>query len=256
MSRTTDAIRTFVLELDLPEVQRGRDLESARAADAPEFTAARQVVTVGAQLAEFSDSVPVNLRQLISNSMLLAQLAANKATSASSDIFDWHRNYSAVLGNIGWRAHDSEEQVQRVSNENLSVHKSIIPVLTALLGPAVAAASMVVSVLEGLDNMETGTPWITLFDRSSQHASGAKFQIGYIDTDEHGEPAIKLLAVGVKAQATITQVLFFKFSSQQAQLSRRTSLFGTTAERLNADKDVIAGRVQSFIADFVKNVEI
>ena len=256
MSRTADAIRRFVLELDLPETRRDRGFESARVAAPPEFTSKQEVVAVGAQLAEFSGTVPASLRLRISNSMLLAQLAANKATSQTNDIFDWQRKYSAVLSNIGWRTHDSEEHVQQVSNKDLSVHKAILPVLTAMLGPAVAASSMVVSVLEGLNYMNAGTPWITLFDRSSQHASGAKFQIGYVDTDEHGEPAIRLLGVGVKAQRSITQVLFFKFSSQQAELRQSTSLFGTPAERLNADKDVIAGRVQSFVADFVKNVDI
>ncbi|MNG65295.1 hypothetical protein D3C79_235560 [compost metagenome] len=256
MSRTAEAIHSFVLALDLPEAQRDTGLESLRTAALPTFAAKQEVLAVGAQLAEFSATVPVSLRPMITNTMLIAQLAANKATLHSDDIFDWHRKYSEVLGNLGWQTHDSEEQVHQVSGSDLSVHKSIIPVLTLMLGPAVAASSLVVAVLQGLNSMNADTPWITLFDRSSQHATGAKFQIGYIDTDEHGEPAIRLLAVGVKAQRAITQVLFFKFSSQQAELRQRTSRVGTTAARLNADKDVIAGRVQSFIADFVKNVDI
>lgn len=254
MSKSAKAIHEFVMTLDLPEV--GPRFESANEPAPPQFTDKRELVAVGPQLAEFSDAVPADLRPLISNSMLLAQLAANKATAQAATVFEWHTKYREVLSNIGWQAHGSEEQVQDVSNKNLGVHKAIIPVLTAMLGPAVAATSMVISVLEGLNEMDASSPWITLFDQSSQHAKGAKFQISYVDADEHGAPAISLLAFSVQAERTITQVLFFKFSSQKAELRKSTSTLATTAARLTADKEVIAGRVQNFIADFVKNIEI
>lgn len=253
MSQSAKAIHEFVMTLDLPDV--GPRFESANEPTPPQFTDKRELVAVGPQLAEFSNAVPASLRPLISNSMLLAQLAANKASAQAATVFEWHSKYRQVLSNIGWQAHGGEEQVQEVGNKNLGVHKAIIPVLTAMLGPA-AATSMVVSVLEGLNEMDASSPWITLFDQSSQHASGAKFQISYVDADAHGEPAISLLAFSVQAERTITQVLFFKFSSQRAELRKSTSTLATTAARLNADKDVIAGRVQNFIADFVKNIEI
>lgn len=253
MDRSAKAIHEFVMGLDLPE--EAPRFESVGAAP-PRFTDKQELVAVGPQLAEFSDKVPAELRPLISNSMLLAQLAANKATGQAGTVFDWHRKYREVLSNIGWQAHGSEEQVQEVSNKNLGVHKAIIPVLTAMLGPAVAASSLVVSVLQGLQEMDASSPWITLFDQSSQHAKGAKFQISYVDANEQGEPAISLLAFTVAAERTITQVLFFKFSSQKAELRKSTSSLATTAARLQSDKDVIAGRVQSFISDFVKNIEI
>jgi hypothetical protein len=239
MSKSAQAIHEFVTALELPEV--GPRFESAAVPEPPQFTDKREVVAVGPQLAEFSSAVPADLRPLISNSMLLAQLAASKATAQATTAFE---------------CHGSEEQVQEVSNKNLGVHKAIIPVLTAILGPAVAATSMIISVLQGLQEMDASSPWITLFDQSSQHAKGAKFQISYVDADRNGEPAISLLAFSIQAERTITQVLFFKFSAQKAELRKSTSTLATTAARLTADKDVIAGRVQNFIADFVKNIEI
>jgi hypothetical protein len=251
VTRSAEAIRSFVLSLDLPEATAGVS-RGSRA----RFTGEREVVAVGAQLTEFSDTVATELRPLISNSMLLAQLAANKATAQATNVFEWHLKYRDVLNNIGWQIRDTEEQVQEVSNKNLGVHKAIIPLLTAMLGPAVSAASMVVSVLQGLNDMDAESPWITLFDRQSQHAHGAKFQISYVDADSQGEPTINLLGCAIQAERTITQVLFFKFSSQTAELRKNTSVLSTTSTRLTADKDVIASRVQTFISDFVKNVEI
>ena len=46
---------------------------------------------------------------------------------------------------------------------------------------------------------------VTLFDRSSQHAHGAKFQLAYVDADKMGQPQIALLCFGIRASRTITQ---------------------------------------------------
>jgi hypothetical protein len=254
VKRSAQAIREFVLSLDLPET--GPMFETAAVPEPPTFTGKQEVVAVGAQLTEFSDKVSAELRPLISNSMLLAQLAANKAAGDAATVLDWYGKYRDVLTNIGWATQSNEDRVQQVSNKNLGVHKAIIPVLTAMLGPAVAAASMIVAVLQGLNEMDSASPWITLFDRSSQHAHGAKFQISYVDADKQGEPVISLLACAIEADRTITQVLFFKFSAQKAELHTSATSLGTTASRLNTDKDAIESRVHSFISDFVKNIEI
>ncbi len=251
MPRSAESIREYVMGLELPESET-RGVSRGRRA---KFTDEREVIAVGSQLTEFSDNVSAELRPLISNSMLLAQLAANKATLDAENVFNWHLKYRDVLNNIGWQITDKEEQVQQIGNKSLTVHQAIIPVLTAMLGPAVAATSMVVSVLEGLQEMDADSPWITLFDRQSRHAHGAKFQISYVDASE-GEPAISLLGCAIQAERTITQVLFFKFSSQRAELRRTTSTLATTASRLTSDKEVIEARVQSFIADFVKNIDV
>jgi hypothetical protein len=254
MKPSADDVRKFVLSLDLP--QRGPTFETAAVVAPPTFSDQRELMAVGAQLTEFSDATPADLRPLIANSMLLAQLAANKAAGQTDSVFDWYGKYRDVLTNIGWATQNNEDRVQEVSNKDLGVHKAIIPVLTAMLGPAVAAVSMVVGVLQGLNEMNPASPWITLFDRSSQHAHGAKFQISYVDVDAQGEPAISLLACAIQADRAITQVLFFKFSSQHAQLRTSTTGLGTTARRLKTDAPVIESRVQEFIADFVKNIQI
>ena len=192
----------------------------------------------------------------IADSILLAQLAANKAAGEAQDVFRWYDKYVEVLQNIGWQIRDVDFQTQTVTDKNAGMHKAIIPVITAILGPHAAAASIVLSVLNGLREIDTSTPWITLFDRASQHAHGAKFQVSYVDADAHGHPEITLLSLGIRANRTITQVLFFKFSSEDAELKKASGKMAVSMQRLNSARDAIAERVQPFIADFVKNVEI
>jgi hypothetical protein len=242
--------RDYVLNLDLPET--GPVFEAAPM----KFSNQREAIAVGAQLAEFTDAIPAGVRGAIADSILLAQLAANKATAESQDIFRWYDKYVEVLQNIGWQIHDLEFKTQQVSDKNLGMHRAIVPVLAAMLGAQAAAASIVLSVLNGLQEMDTGTPWITLFDQASQHAHGAKFQVTYIDADAQGNPEITLLCFGIQAQRTITQVLFFKFSAQSAEVKNAVGKLAVRMERLNAAKDAIAARVQPFIQDYVKNIDI
>lgn len=253
MKRSAAEITEFIDRLDIPRPRAGA---SAAAPPKVEFSSDQEVVAVGPQLAEFSGQVPVELRPMISNSMLLAQLAADKSASQSDNVLDWHAKYRDVLSKVGWQVNDSQDQLRQVTDKNLSVHKAIIPVLTNLLGPAAAATSMIVTVLKGLEDMNKDSPWITLFERQSQHVKGAKFQLSYVDSDASGAATIKVLSCAIKAERTITQVLFFKFSSQRAEMHDRSTQLSTNRDVLNAGKDSIAAKVGSFINDFVEGIEI
>ena len=120
----------------------------------------------------------------------------------------------------------------------------------------VVTVSIVVGVLNGLQNMDKSTPWITLFDRASQHAHGAKFQVSFVDADADGQPEISLLCFGIQADRSITQVLFFKFSAQSAEVKTATGKLGVSMERLTGARDAIAARVKPFIQDYVTNLEL
>lgn len=253
MSPSLASIREYVESLELPPM-----LERTRGGTAspPAFTEAPQVVEVGAQLAEFTDKVPSELRPLIANTMLLAQLAANKASSDTPNVFDWYGKYRSVLENVGWTVQGSEEEKREVTQKNAGLHKALIPVIASMLGPQVAALSLIVRLLQGLQEMDAQSPWITLFDRASQHARGAKFQISYVDADSGGSPTISLLCFAIEAERTVTQVLFFKFSSEKADLHQSTARLLVTRDRLQTDQQLIENKVGAFIAEFVNNIEI
>ena len=144
-----------------------------------------------------------------------------------------------------------------VDDQDAGVHTAILPVLTALLGPAAAATSMVVSVLKGLQEMDQGNPWITIFDRASSHASGAKFQLGFVDADsDGGMVTVQLVALAIDAQRRITQVLFFRFSSDHAKLAVAKSNLSVGADRLQALRQVVADRVAPFIVENIGKIEL
>jgi len=244
--------RDYVLSLELPH---GSPALETLGAPAVEFSDAPQAIVIGDQLAEFTKQVSAALRTAIADSMLIAQLAANRA-AAQTDVLTWYNKYVEVLQNLGWQVHDFQFESQQVSNPNLSVHEAIIPVLAAMLGPQAAIASLVMTVLKGLQGMSTNRPWITLFDQSSQHAEGAKFQVAHVDANASGQPEIALICFTMSASRTITQVLFFKFSEASAELKKAESKLVIDLGRLESAKDALANRVAPFINDFIKKIDI
>ncbi|MEO8122677.1 MAG: hypothetical protein ABI633_01365 [Burkholderiales bacterium] len=253
---STPAAREFVQSLALPEP--APQLESVERAAPVIFSEEQEAVAVGAQVTEFSNQVASAQRAAVADCLLLAQLAANKATAQQPDLMAWYRKYVEVLQGVGWTVQSMSLEEKQVSDMDAGVHSAIIPVLTGMLGPAVAAASMVISVLKGLQEMDKGNPWITVFDRASQHASGAKFQFGFVDADAGANPAIsiKLLAVAIDAKRTITQVLFFKFSQNDAKLKTSEGELSIMGSRLESIQAVVADRVQPFLAENISKLDI
>lgn len=245
----------YIEALDLPDP--GPRLESVSEAGI-EFGEQAEVITVGSQIAEFGTAIAPAQREVVSDCLLLAQLAANKAMASNPDMMAWYRKYVEVLQSIGWIANSMSFERRKVDESEGSINKVVIPLLTSLLGQGAAAASIVVSVLNSLQDMDKDSPWITLFDRASQHASGAKFQLGFIDTDESDDEMItaKVVAFAINAERTITQVLFFKFSRQKAKLSSADGRFGISAAKLEEIRKSVQDRVMPFLIDNISRIEL
>ncbi len=258
-TRTADGAISFVEALALPnELEIASALgEEPLAIEPPEFKAATdQTITVGSQLAGFSASVAADIRPHIANAFLLAQLAANKQLADHrGKSKEWYDSYINVLSNIGWTIEGDATTKRELKGSTLHVHKEIIPIITAALGPAAAVASTVVAVLNGLAAMNADAPWITLFSRESQRASANQFQVSYA-TMEGGAPRITLIGFELDAQHSVTQVLFFKFGTSEATLSHFETKISVDENVFGKVKDALAGRIASFATDFIARVDI
>lgn len=112
--------------------------------------------------------------------------------------------------------------------------------------------------IEGPAGDDKDNPWITVFDGASQHASGAKFQFGFVDADAGANTAIRImvLALVIDAKRTITQMLFFKFSQQDARLKTSEGHLSIMGSRLDSIRSVLAERVQPFLAENISKLDI
>jgi hypothetical protein len=241
----------FIRGLELPSappVRRGEE------AIVPAFSTDPQALVVNAQMAEFDSKVPEPLRPTISNAILLAQLGADKATT-TPDPWSWYGAYKSILGKIGWLPTVDETSQQEVSDRSSELHKAIIPILEAALGPA-AAGSIILEVLKGLGSMTENAPWMSLFQRKSQSANAAKFGLSYVGMGDNGGALLKTVFFGIDATQTLTQVLVFKITAANATVRSAQSQFVASGQSLNDTAGVLGQKVQPYIVDNIKNITI
>ena len=246
-------IVSYIESLDLPMAPtRG----AADEEPPPAFKSVAQAVTVASQMAEFSNTVPQSIRPAISNSLLLGQLAADKATAGNPDPIAWFDAFNGVMKKIGWQSTLSELNEQTISDKNAALHKAIIPVVTAIFGPAAAASSIILAVLKGLESMDQDAPWITIFQQKSNKVSAANFGLSYVDAGTDGGATLKTAYFSLQGTQVLTQVLFFKLASSDAKMKSGQCEMSMGSQTIATSGDALQQKVGPFIVDSIKNINI
>jgi len=252
--------RKFVKDLEIDPPRALRALERCGVAQeglVPRYEGSDQAVVIGSQIAEFAANVPSDLRPHISNSFLLAQLATKKAMEQSSGgTRQWFDKYLEVLTSIGWVGEAVAEAGHEVSGDTLQAHKEIISVIATALGPAAAAASIVLAALNGLKEMSKDSPWITLFDRQSQTRTVQQFQIAHARAEDSAAPEIILACFELSASASVTQILFFRFSSSDAKLNHRQAKLSMNESVFEAVKDLVQDKIAAHVSRLIRAMDI
>jgi hypothetical protein len=243
---------SFVSRVELPSPPA---LESLEAPAEFNFDAAKaQAAVVGSDIVSFVQGVTEERRRDIINSALLAQLVANRNVPDKNNILAWYEAYFDTLSNIGWVAQTKQFVEHVETSENLNAHEAILAVATTLLGPGTAALQVVMTTLDALSSMERNSPWITIFNRESQHARSARFQVTLAEQDEHGQFLVSLMAFALTADADLTQILFFKFKSNEVQIQHSSGKLTINSPVLTAVRQPVEEKLTSFASHYVRSL--
>jgi hypothetical protein len=244
--------REYVAGVELPESPR---LGISPSKEVFDYDAERQqALVVGSEVIAFVKGVTPEQRNDIVNASLLAQLVAKKTVPAPSSLValeQWYRvfrrSFSDRFCNPGQRVRGVHER-----SDSFKAHEAIIEVAAVLLAGAPGALALVKTALESLQKMSSDSPWITLFNRESQSANTARFQVSLASEDESGGLLIALIAFGLEARTTLTQVLFFKFHSNDVKLRHHSGKVTINAQLLAAVRDQIAGKLLAYTSDYIR----
>ena len=245
--------RAFVNGVELPAAPRLRALEDTPPVKLKETEA--QSMVVGSGLIVAGENVPLQTREDLINCTLFAQLAATAAVPDPTKIPEWYSAYFKTLTAIGWAQSDTHFEEYEFSSKNAEAHKAIITVLEVLLGPGAAALVIVKTAIEALQSMNENSPWITLFDHQSKTGTSARFQVA---TAELVDRLLQTALVGfeLKATSTLTQVLFFKFSSSSTALRYAAGKATIYDAALAEQRSAIAARLKAYRSAYVGQVEL
>lgn len=152
MNGTLSPIDTqkFVEGLELPEFRNQGAMTEEEPLPPPDFASTKaDTVAVGSQIAAFAQGFNPALREPIANAFLIAQLAADRLVqNGPGNTEIWYTEYVRVLGGLGLIDEDRSITFKEVSGTAVEVHQALIPVLTAVMAPAVVGATALVTVLE------------------------------------------------------------------------------------------------------------
>jgi hypothetical protein len=215
---TTASAKQFIEQADIP-TYKGSVGTATDTVTATLDAAKQQALVVGADVVSFVKGVTAERRSAIIHSSLLAQLVATKKVGdpIEGKIIDWYKVYFSALTNVGWVLQEKNFVEYHEQSDNFEAHKAILSVATTLLGPVPTALALVKTTIDALHSMND-SPWIALFNRESQHARAARFQISLAEQQSNGQFLVTLMAFALEAKTTMTQVLFFKAKSSEATL--------------------------------------
>jgi|HubBroStandDraft_6_1064221.scaffolds.fasta_scaffold233667_2 hypothetical protein len=262
-----DSLRAieFVRSIDLTGTPLGtstaratgtRDILEPAALDAGGVfdKAKAQAQVVGAGVFSFAQGVTPEVRQAISDSALLAQLHANKSVSAQNQPLEWFAAYFDVLQKIGWIVQESTWNDYTAKGAAVEVHAKILEVMTAALGPSAAALAVIGATIDALKGMNPRSPWMTIFNRESQKARIARFQIGLVEHEENSDVVVSLLACLIEAHNDITQVLFFKFKNAGATFRANSGKVSINRPRLSELSPFIVDQIRAYQTNYLSTI--
>ncbi|MEO8545857.1 MAG: hypothetical protein ABI434_19900 [Burkholderiaceae bacterium] len=249
---SVDSARSFVAGASI--LGTTRDAVAAGAVQLALDSTKNQATVVGSGVVSFVSGVTTERRQAIINSSLLAQLVARKKVPDPENIKDWYAAYFDTLTNIGWVVQDTGFAKYQESSENFDAHKAILTVAATLLGPASTALAIVTSTLNALQSMNESSPWITIFNRESQIAKSARFQVGIAEQDAEGQFFVNLMAFVLDAKSSVTQVLFFKAKKNQVNLEQYSARVTINSAVLEGVREAIAKKLVNHSSNFISGL--
>jgi hypothetical protein len=228
--------------------------DAATEPNAAVFDQARtQAQVIGAGVFSFAPAVTVPVREAVSDSMLLAQLVANKQSSTEADPLRWFGSCTDVLTNLGWTLAAGGWTDYTSQGTATDVHHEILAVLTAVLGPMPTALAIVTASVGALKATNPQSSWIRIFSRESQHARIARFQLGCVEQDA-GTIAVSLVACLIEATSSITQVLLFKFREDRASFRASSPRLSTTISSLVELHPRIQAKVRDYQSSYLSSI--
>jgi hypothetical protein len=248
----------FVASVELPEpppVRRGVTRGAGFNFDA----AKDQAAVVGSDVISFVKGVTAEQRNDIVNASLLAQLVAKRKVAEPKTLAEvkaWYDNYFDALSHVGFLIQDKGFAEYEERSENFEAHQAIQDVAAALLAGSPGALMLIKTTLQALQRMSTDSPWITLFNRESQSANTARFQMSLVDQDDTARFLISLIAFGLEARTTLTQVLFFKFRTNEVALNHHSGKVTINAQLLAHIRGQIATKLAAYTDDYFRGLDL
>src|SRR6476620_2945205 len=120
---SVDNASRFLKQVALPSVPAMAGAEG----QSIDFDRARQqALLVGSDVLSFDTGVEAEFREAISDTALIAQLAATKQLGSNPDPIAYFDAYFSIVGNLGWATQVRDTAEYKLATDGAQVHEAII----------------------------------------------------------------------------------------------------------------------------------
>ncbi|MBO0935829.1 hypothetical protein J2I47_04645 [Fibrella sp. HMF5335] len=204
-------------------------------------------------LVSFVSDVNGQRRSDVLNSVLLAQLAANKKFPDENQLVDWYKTFVNVLMNLGWAIQGAEFATFEANDTVFEAENAIISILSAAFGGSFMV--VITKTLDAIKGLSDSNGKITVFEKNTHSLSKGAFQIGLV-SEANGALSLQIGTFLVTSTNEIKKILFFKSTKDTTQLTY-CSRTGTLNEDMYATiRTQVQDKLGSKMTEFIAEIEL
>jgi len=246
-----EQIQENISALEVDEIDLATEDEIVSAVDVNSLP---DGIVTGSSLIEFNDGMKAKLKSSVALSLLAAQRVATNDSSVDNPD-QWLEKHNQTLQKLSWLVEQDAQLNSEFDSLNVAVHEAIIPFLTAALGPAAVAGSLIIKALEQLKTMDKNSSWITLFDKESQRFEVNEFHFAVVE-EVGNQTRLRMAAARFDASYGKTQVLFFKIKKSDASFDARNMSFLANSELLEEMNVQLRVKLRDHARKFIQEMDI
>jgi len=229
---TTDP-RKFVSDLVLPDTSALEEL-IRNIQGAPNEATLQAIRNSGADntesaqvnagsLTSFTERLSGQSKADVKNSTLLAQLASDYAFDRYNAPMDWYKNYTKVLGQIGWNQPAFAFDTYTSGGSTVKMDEAVLNILASIAtGNEIA---MVAATMEALKGLSDGSKQMTIWDASASNGGKGTFQIMPVDKLPNDDVVMILTGMQFNASTSHSRFLWWSWSSTSIKIQRAANRF-------------------------------
>ncbi|MEU1409006.1 hypothetical protein ABZ471_43280 [Streptomyces sp. NPDC005728] len=184
------------------------------------------------------------------DSCLLAQLVANGKCDRESQPVAWTRYYGRVLEQVAWVVPAFDFFGIRSEAGRFSMSAALLKVISGIM--TAGQIDLVSGAIEMMQGLPADDRRLQIFRHNSVEANAGNFQVDSVGESQNGMVSLKLCAFNFRTSENVTDVLWWRFSSQATLLQATRTTFVLNTHIYDRIRDAVSAklgdRAQKFIA--------
>ncbi len=205
-------------------------------------------------LVSFAAGVSIQNRADLLNSLLLAQLAANRQFSSEDDLKKWYDAFFKLMNKLGWLIETSKTTEYIAKGTVVEIESVVLEILqSALGGKVIEVAKSLINAFKSLTD-EKKKKFIA-FEKNTHSLKKGCFLFGVAD-EQNNALSVSFCFILLSSTHEIKQILFFRSQKDESRLE--TATFKGTLNITIYDKirKTVIEKLEDNAEKFIAEIEI